>query len=173
MMPKLHYYELTVPKDAPFGWARVVIGPGYLMAVSDYAHLAANWGRQPEGDDFRRHFAKPGGISPDYFCEKTGQGRRYFDAEATVAHVRRQILEYRRQGYYGAEFARSEWGLIARMDAGDIQAEGWLAETQIGDAYEDLVYDYPPGVRAFAENVLPVLAEAVAAELAAERPVNG
>lgn len=166
--PKLHYYHFTVEKDRPFGWVRAIIGPGFFMAVSDYGHVAANWGPQSPGTDFRRYFAKPGGISPDYFCEKTGQGKTCFDAEATVKRLRKLILESRREKRWSRDFARGEWDLTTRMEGSELGWEGWLAETEIGDAIDDVVWNYPVRLRGFAENVLPDLAKVVAAELETE-----
>ena len=85
-----------------------------------------------------------------------------------MKHIMQAVIERRRTGHWKAELAREEFDLIKQLDEGDISLDDWQRETRIEDAWDYISYEFPSQVQHFAARILPLLADAIDAELAAE-----
>lgn len=140
---------------------------GMFAAVTDYGNYAFKW-TYHGSDDFREFVI---GIerSPDYVLEKISHGKK-FSGKKTKQLIKKCILESRRCGNYTREKARREWDLVNCSDfyyKEDFHE--WYEKTQINDAHELSVYDYPPSEWAFATKLLPRLVDILKQELKQER----
>jgi hypothetical protein len=176
MEPKIYQYRLRTTNGR---WAADVIlrSDGYFSTVSDRGGYAYWWGSP--GMEFRAFVAQLERQS-DYVCSKLGR-HDWYDAERTLRAIKQHILTYRREGSMTKQAARKEWEVLAEacgcystkelrditeMDL--LQFHRWYESTSIGDASEFARHDYKPDVRGFCEHVMPLLAEAIRAELAQE-----
>jgi hypothetical protein len=165
------YYLPTI--DGLEGWAEVIITDGgYFSTVSDYGNYAFAW--RSFGECFRT-FLLGAEKDADYFTKKLQPGGDgpgdVYDGEATERHIRKLILEYRRERHWSRERAREEWDLLERFN---LEWEGdfgeWYRETQISDAYEMAMHRRNPQTKAFVERLLAKrLCPIFRAELEAER----
>ncbi len=152
------------PPDS-FGWAIVVIGSdGYFSACSDYGNYAFIWGSHGR-DDFRE-FLLDARKDTSYFANKLSAGGEVYDADATIAEVKKYIIELRREDGFSKEKARDEWDLLEIYDdlANEHQFALWWDHTSIEEAHDFMCRKLPGMVVAFVEKVMvewlvPVLEE--------------
>jgi hypothetical protein len=167
--PTIRRYVLPSIKGE--GWAVVVIGSdGYFSTVSDWGNYAF-WWKHHGRDDFRE-FVIGLAQSPDYFVGKVAPGK-VWDGEKTEASVKREICLMRRNRDVSREVSREAWNAIeSRGVFTPMRFEDWRRSTELGGydvVTEWPVYSYSGDAVAYAKHVLPRLAEALRAELAAER----
>jgi hypothetical protein len=161
---QLRRYSLRTERGA---WlAEVVISDdGYFSTVSDYGSYAYFWSHA--GCEFRGFLAR---LDADYLVGKIKPGYVY-DGAATLKSVKRRICEDRRSLDLTAEEAREEWDLLG--EHGDLdESESfalWMNETKLEDVWEISRSKRDPQAMAFAEQVWPVFAAALRAEVAAEQ----
>ncbi|WP_426730191.1 hypothetical protein [Myxococcus faecalis] len=175
--PTVWQYRLRTSTGA---WLADVIlrEDGFFATVSDWGNYAFRW--TSPGMPFREFVARLAS-SPDYVSGKL-ESRDWYDGEGTLKRIREHILTSRREGSWTKEEAANEWRVLAESldtrdgsvprGAWDIDLEQfsrWYHATSIGDASGFARYDYPPDVRSFAREVMPALAVAIRAELAAEQ----
>jgi len=148
------------------GWAIVLMdATGFFSVVSDYGNYGFRW--TAFGDNFRAFITK---IDAHYALTKLAYGQEAFDGEATEARIRKGILELRRHRHLSKDDARKEWDLLGQYDVTNYaDATRWYDDTELGDAAEYIVHDYPKQALAFCEKVLPRLQAHLREELAAER----
>lgn len=169
------YYLRGADPHPPFGWAEIVlVSTGMFAAVSDYGNYAFAW--RAFGNDIRVFLL---GVEDDYFVSKIAPQREY-DGDATCLNVKRAICELRRErrGDFAISAARKEWDLLE--EHGDLDTREdfalWYNETDLHevvmDVHELCVYRRDPQAVAFADRVLPLLKEAIVAEIAAEREAD-
>jgi hypothetical protein len=144
-----------------------VIGDdGYFSTVSGYGNYAYFWSHA--GEDFRRFLCD---VDSCYLLGKLCGRRDEYDGKATVKAVKRHILEQRRSGGFDREEARKEWDILSEHS--QLEAREWfgmwVGQTEIGDAPEFAVYEYPSDARWFAKRVMPAFQAMLRAELAAEK----
>lgn len=85
---------------------------GSLMIRSDYGDYAYKWGSF--GNDFKRFLI---GIGTDYLINKLGGSNSYiFDFDATIKSIKKEIIEYRRDGN-SIEEVREIWDEIESIDS--------------------------------------------------------
>jgi hypothetical protein len=169
--PWLKRYDLRI---GHYDWASVVIGSdGFFAACSSWGGYAYRWGAMGCADAREFFLDKEYARYPDYILSKLCGARDVYDGDATCANVKRAIIEARRHGPRSAEWARREWDLL--REHGNLESREdyalWYQETRIDDAYEHAAYVYPNQAQGFVRNVMPVLADAIRAELAAEKRV--
>ena len=161
---KFWRYYLREPGDGYTGWAEVVLGSnGFFATVSDYGNYAFGW-RHHGMADFRQFWLRK---SPSYVCSKLGKNDHY-EAERTEADIKELIDAYERDKTWDEERVQEERDLLQSLSDNEITIDDWMRDTEIGDAWEIPVYDYPPGLQGFVKNILPLLAEAVRVDLEAE-----
>lgn len=177
--PTVYQYQLRTPKGR---WLAYVVmrSDGYFSAVSNCGGYAYRWGSP--GMEFRAFVA---GLDEDadYLCCKLGRAT-WWDGAATLKGIREYILESRRKSGWTKEQAAQEWQTLAdalspyndsspsEHDEMDVhQFHEWYGETKIDDAHEFATYDYEPQLRAFAREVMPVLAKAIREQFKAEAAV--
>jgi hypothetical protein len=170
------------------GWAIVVLGSdGYFSALSDWGGYAYMWTHHGH-TDFREFFLKKDFAKhPDYMAEKLGR-RRVYDGVQTFQGIARRILSSRRSGYLSKEEARKEWNHFEEVAAGQYGMKlrdggelsqwdfrTWHDGTSLSDAGEAACHSHDPQAVGFVTNILPLLADAIQAELAAEQrgPAGG
>lgn len=168
------------------GWAVVLMdSTGIFSAVSDWGNFGHWWSAHGH-KDFREFFiGKDFAKWPDYAAGKLQKGRVY-DEEKTFQRIRERILRWRREGYLSKEKARREWDHFVEVvcgqhcmewaDVSSISQEDfrtWHDGTRLSDASECAIYGNDPQAVSFVQTILPLLAEAIQAELAAERGAAG
>ncbi|WAM23780.1 hypothetical protein [Myxococcus sp. NMCA1] len=174
--PTVYQYRLRTPEG--YWLADVVMrSDGYFSTVSDWGNYAFRWTNP--GCEFRAFVARLE-KDPGYVCSKLGRSD-WWDGKRTLKAIREHIIEYRRDGSYSKEEAKEAWesvvkalGCWHRRDARSIdeidigQFAVWCAGTEVEMPYEFARNDYPPDVRSFAREVMPVLAAAIREQLKAE-----
>ncbi|MCP3065305.1 hypothetical protein LXT21_41690 [Myxococcus sp. K38C18041901] len=178
--PSIWQYRLRTEKGA---WLADVIlrSDGFFATVSDWGNYACRW--SSPGCPFREFVARLA-LSPDYVSGKL-ESRDWYDGEGTLKRIREYLLTSRRERSLSKEDAAKEWRVLAESldcftggvprDALDIDLEQfgrWYHATSIADAAGFARYDYPPDVQSFAREVMPALAVAIRAELAAEQQAH-
>jgi hypothetical protein len=156
------------------GWAVIILGSdGMFSAISDYGHYGHYWGAHGCGD-FREFFLQVE-REWDYFVAKLAGGAVEYDGEATVAEVKKYILEVRRDTSWSKKRARREWDLVKKHDEldSDYNFARWLEDTEIDEAYE--YHQTRPSVDAvsFVKKTLVRLVPILQAELDAEKILLG
>ena len=166
-------YHLRTPPEpcgSPFrSWANIIMTPdGYFAAVSDYANCAFHWGAHgmEEPKDFRFFWLKMWN-EQHYFCSKMGK-QDYFDKEETVKDLREKLLTWRREGTLSKEGFVTERDLLKELEEGEITHIEWCRQTDISDAWDEIEMAFEPDLAGLARIFLPLLADAIRAELEAE-----
>lgn len=162
-------YYLPGPQQRGFEWAEIVLtSNGMFATVSDYGNYAYAW-RDTGCADFRDFIVQ---IHADYLCSKISP-RREYDGEATIANVKREILDLRRRCSIDAVLARSEWDLLDNHSKLDQREDFafWSQETKLHDVID--VYSLTCSSRdkqaeMFCERILPRLQQAIRDEKAQE-----
>lgn len=145
--------------------ATVFLGAeGIFSTVSDYGNYGYWWGAIGGDGDIRR-FLLNSERDPDYFRIKLNPTSHY-DGEATCEAIRKQIIEWRKDGTMSREEAREEYD---RAETACADFRDWYEETEIEDAGEFYVTKPDAQAVAFVEKVMPRLCEMLRAELAAEK----
>lgn len=155
--PRFEYCEATV---RPFP------GGGSLAIQSSYGTFAYTWGATGDGP-FLSFLLD---LDFDYFMGKARPGYREFDAEATIAELRRMVIRARREGWGGIsdrEKGREAWDFLAEMDPVCQSAEYFLSELLRCDLISEMVggdYDFcrqrpNPNARGFWQELWPVLCD--------------
>ncbi|QQR47781.1 hypothetical protein JKA73_17760 [Myxococcus xanthus] len=179
--PTVYQYRL---RTADNRWLAEVFlrSDGLFTVVSDYGNYGYWWGNP--GRPVREFVAALADRDEsDYLCGKLGS-RDWWDGTSTLKAIREHIIEYRRDGSWTKERAAEEWQTLSEalttwhdVDArnatemDELQFHNWFRETKIDDASEFAAYDYEPQLRAFASEVMPVLATAIREQLKAEAAV--
>lgn len=173
-MSDVKLWRYYLPSINGEGWAEIVLGSnGFFAAVSDFGDYAFAW-RHHGYKDFREFIVR---ISDDwgYAASKISRADAYQSNE-TLRAVKDDILRLRRGRSISKYQARDAWDEIDSdferlYSAYDFSR--WCQDgdgsSLIGDASELATYDYPASARAFCQKTLPRLAEAIRAELAAEK----
>jgi len=173
-MSETKFWKYYVPSvDGIEGWGIFILdSTGMFSCVTDYGNYAFNWVHHGM-DDFREFFASD--KSFDYHVKKLyrigGEGEFEFQPDETVKRVKESILESRLEDHMSEETAREEWDLLESMDwsMGDLSQHEWHQQTDLCDAHELFVYDYPPRVKALRDKLLPRFAKILKEELEKEK----
>lgn len=167
-------WRYHLPSQGMEGYAVVFIdSAGVFSAVSDYGSYGHVWSHHGCRDI--REFIMDLYKDPDYAAKKLNDCRpAVYDGEATEKHIRRMILEYRREMSWTKNQAREEWELLDgcnnvfyRSDFDD-----WYQHTRFDCANEFAVHRMNSQVMAFCTKVLPRLSQVLRDELMAERYFN-
>lgn len=155
------------------GWGIFILdSTGYFSCVTDYGNYAFNWTHHGE-KDFREFFTRD--TCFDYHVNKLyrngAQGKMEFQPEETIINIKRSILESRRHDHMGKETARTEWNLLGEIDwdMEEISQWEWYNETDLTDASEYFIYDYPARVKALRDKLFPRFAKLLREELQKEK----
>ncbi len=144
---------------------------GMFSCVTDYGNYAFNWTHHGE-KDFREFFVRG---SFEYYVDKLyligSQGKLEFDPDETVKNIKQSILESRWQDHMGKETARNEWDLLGDIDwtMGEASQWEWYNSTDLTDASEYFVYDYPPRIKGLRDKLFPRFAKMLKEELEREK----
>lgn len=168
---RLRRYSVANAKGHGLG-IFVIADDGYFSAVSCFGGYAHYWDEGCFSGDFREFLAQ---IDGEYLLEKVSR-RSEYDGKATTALVKKHILEHRRGDLYGKEDARLEWNILVEAETGGEHGLAshrafveWLNGTELADAAEFAVYDYPCDARNFASVVWPLFVDVLKAELKSDR----
>lgn len=118
------------------GWCHVLLPPsgrGLVIVASSYGTWSYSW----------RHFGEQSiasfleGCDCEYLGKKfLGDDAWQFDSIATIAEIKRYILQSRRDGYLDKSEARYEWTLWQTLERGEISYVEWRIGTNIEDCFE-------------------------------------
>lgn len=112
-------------------WRITAAGGVRLVIFSSFGDWSNYWSHP--GDNQLAFLA---GICRDYTGSKIfGSNYNKDDAETFREHALRHVIEYRRQGYYDKEFARTEYDCIQEVEH-VIDMGRFYDNTQIQDAWE-------------------------------------
>lgn len=168
-MKNVTFWRYYVPSEDGEGWGIFILdSTGMFAAVTDYGNCAYRWTHHG-CDDFREFFS---GGSWDYFLKKLfPRMDNELQSEETVISIKRRIIHNRRERYWTAEDARTEWDLIAENDGlySKHDFNKWYEETRIDEAYDYAVYDYPASVKEFGYKLLPRLFAMIHDDLSSEK----
>lgn len=167
--PKLYWYYLPGNESWGGGYAMIVIGEnGYFSAVSDYGNYAYYWSH-PGVKDFREFFR--GEDQWHYMLTKLCPKPWPYDGEETVKRIRERILASRRERAWDAVRARTEWERVedCAVEESQIGFHEWHQSTTMEDSYECIEFSPPGQAVHFCKVTLARLANAIQAELFAER----
>lgn len=173
-MSETKFWKYYVPSiDGIEGWGIFILdSTGMFSCVTDYGNYAFNWTHHGM-NDFREFFARDKGF--DYHVNKLyrigAQGELEFQPEETIKNVKQSILESRWEDHMSEETARQEWDLLDDIDwdNGLLSQQEWYDRTDLTDAYEYFVYDYPPRVKGLRDKLLPRFAKMLRDELSKEK----
>ncbi|MCM3396462.1 hypothetical protein M3638_01260 [Oceanobacillus profundus] len=173
-MNETKFWKYYVPSvDGVEGWGIFLLdSTGMFSCVTDYGNYAFNWVNHGM-DDFREFFARDTGF--DYHVNKLYrigcEAQLEFQPDETVKLVKQSILESRWEDHMSKETARSEWDLLDEIDwtNGLLSQNEWYERTDLCDAYEFFVYDYPPRVKALRDKLFPRFAKMLREELEKEK----
>ncbi|QRK06029.1 hypothetical protein JQX13_38780 [Archangium violaceum] len=168
------------------GWAVILMdSTGVFSAVSDWGNFGHWWSHHGH-KDFREFFLGKDFARWPSYCAGKFRPEQVYDEEKTFQGIRRRILEWRRDGSLSKEEARREWDHFVEVacgqhfmewkDVNSISKEDfheWYDGTGMPDASECAYYGDDPQAVGFVQNILPLLAQAIEAELAAERSAAG
>lgn len=171
-MSEIKYWRYVVPSiNGIEGWGIFLLdSTGMFSCVTDYGNYAFKWTHHGE-KDFREFFVCG---SFEYYVDKLyligSQGKLEFDPDETVKNIKQSILESRWEDHMGKETARHEWDLLDEVDwtMGVLSQHEWYESTDLCDASEYFVYDYPPRVRALRDKLLPRFVNVLKEELKKE-----
>jgi hypothetical protein len=150
------------------GGVVIMDSTGYFSAVTDYGNYAFYWSAHGM-DDFRQ-FVIGLEESWDYVASKLGGLRltHIFDEEATALDLKRELLEWRRQGGVEKDEAREEWARLEELENGFLTADEWGSLTIFENLSERCHYRVDRDLEAFCKKLMPRLANLLRAELTAE-----
>lgn len=142
-------------------WADITVDSpgekcGRISIASDYGDWQYFWGAV--GGSFKDFLCH---IDKHYAAGKFG-ANRWFDQQATLKTMKKQIIEYRRDNDIDAEKARAMWNELNDLkeydDAQVFAMRAFDSEhlSYLFDCGPDLSYDCTPGFNAFWEIVWPV-----------------
>jgi hypothetical protein len=165
-MPEdIKIWRYYIPSERQgWGWGIFLLdSTGMFAAVTDYGNYAFKWSDWGPRDF--REFVIGLVKSPSYLLSKVA--KRIHDGEATLKSVQKHILDMRRDGEWSKEKARDEWDLLTECDGLDSipACTRWYDSTEISDAEEFMCEDFDTDAGAFAERLMPRLAEALKQEL--------
>jgi hypothetical protein len=167
MVKTWHYFFPNTRQCS--GWAEIVLtSTGMFAATSDYGNYAYAW-RSTGCIDFREFVARLAD-DPDYFMRKVGHEDRVFDEESTVRLIKETICSQRRDGSITRAEAREEWNRLRVFSQGrdEFDFAEWHQSTELSDAGEYFCKKFQSSLVAFAEKILPKLADAIRKEIDAE-----
>lgn len=164
------------------GWAVILMdSTGIFSAVSGWGNFGHWWSHHGH-DDFRKFFLGKDFAQYPSYCAGKFRPATVYEEEKTFQGIRRRILEWRREGSLSKEEARKEWDHFVEVTCGQyfmkwkdvtsISEEDfrtWYDGTSLSDAAECAYYGDDPQAVGFVQTILPLLAEAIQAELAAEQ----
>ena len=168
-------YERYDIRWSQCGWAIINIDEngGVFNAQSDYNNYSYSWPHH--GRKSFKHFIIELAKDKSYFLGKVSN-RSYFNYEESLKSWERAIIEMRREYDCTKEQARNVWDFIHSLD--DYSGSQHLTQLQIyeSDAIReicpeepwymfDTIMEYPHSARAFAEEVMPMLAEILKNEI--------
>lgn len=119
-------FEHYVVRAEGMEWADIVISEklGLFCAYSTFGNYVYRW--TSIGSRTLKQFLA--GLDRDYFMEKTrGRAWKEFDLDATIADIKRHVLELRRAGDLTADQARAAWEDIGDLDDGPV-SDGMFME---------------------------------------------
>lgn len=138
------------------GWAVFLLDSWGMLAVcSDFGNYAFHWPRGGWGDDdFRRFLA---GIDSYYLVRKLNSGHpSVLYGDETRKNIKRQILQWRKDGELPASEARDEYDMACSNDFdSDADAREWVVGSALPDAHELIQRGPPRDLVAFSERVWP------------------
>lgn len=107
---------------------------GHVIISSDYGHWQYYW--NSIGKKTLAQFLS--GLDMHYMGGKMlGAGLHEYCEASTIQCIREHITQYRRDGSYTKEFARTEFDNVRRLEDGYYQDfREWYEATKIEDAYE-------------------------------------
>lgn len=167
-------------------WAVVLMdSSGIFSAVSSWGAFGYYWPRHGH-QDFREFFlGKDVVTSPSYFAGKF-RPELVYDEDRTFQRIRERILRSRREGDLSKEKAREEWDHFVEVACGQYASKWndthsiseedfrtWYDGTSLHDAHECAFHGDHPDAVGFVQSFLPLLAEAIQAELVTERGAAG
>ena len=173
-MSDLRRYKITRLHPGGSGWAVVVLDLeiGYFSTVSDYGNYAFAW--SAHGHDDFRSFLITLVDDLEYFAKKVAPGRFYND-ERTRQLVYQGVCRLRSERLISASTARETWELVETYNRLDTEHDfaAWLDDVsedvwEHGSPAEWASYGPNPRAVAYAQVVLPKLAEVLKAELEEE-----
>ncbi len=162
MPTSTRFYQVRPPNSTL--WARIwITDDGCISILSDHGNYGY-WFGQP-GCEFRKFLCE---CDDDYLGKKFSGGRREFDLEDSVKHIRYMIRTWRRDGSIDKTTAAQEWELARDLDAVNITPEQWYFQTGFSDASEMLLYRVPIQLQMFLKHLWPLFIEQLRAELVSE-----
>lgn len=177
MADAVKLWRYYLPAGPGQEWAEIVMtSTGMFAATSDWGNYSYAW-RSIGCSDFREFMARMD-HDPGYVMGKIALGDEYMPEE-TLAAVKKAILEATASSDIDRDTARACFDELADSYdslSDEFQFSRWIYDSdgarKIGDAHELAVFDYPSDVRAFCARIIPRLAEALRAELVAERSAS-
>lgn len=172
-MSNLQFWKYYIPPlEGIGGWGIFLLdSTGYFSCVTDYGNYAFKWSHHGVSD-FREFFTND---SFEYYVDKLyligAQGKLEFHPDKTIAHIKQSIAEARYYEHMDKKTARIEWDLLDEIDwsMGEISQWEWLNKTDLVDASELFIYDYPPRVKGLRDKLFPRFTKALKEELETER----
>ena len=171
-MNDIKFWRYSIPSiDGIEGWGIFLLdSTGMFSCVTDYGNYAFKWTHHGM-DDFREFFLSD---SYDYYVNKLYKlngGQLEFQAEQTVKRIKESILRSRYEDHMDEETARKEWDLLELIDwdMNEISQHEWYQQTDLCDAHEYFIYDYPANVKALRDCLLPRFCEVIKRELESEK----
>lgn len=171
-MNDIKFWRYSIPSiDGIGGWGIFLLdSTGMFSCVTDYGNYAYKWTHHGM-DDFREFFISD---SFDYYVNKLYRcngGRLEFQPDETVKNIKQSILRSRYDDYMSGDTARNEWDLLDSVDwdMGEIACHEWLQQSDLCDAHELFIYDYPADAKALRDRLLPRFSELIRIELEQEK----
>lgn len=153
-------------------WAVVCISKtGLFMVESSYGNYAHWWSNH--GRETFKHFILELERDPHYVMSKFGR-RDSFELEPTIKEMKRQLLEYRRQGNWTKEDTRYAYDTIknelSEINSADLFIQQVYKDDLLKEFYQDfdslpIVYDYDIQLRGFMKHIFPIFVEEIKKEL--------
>lgn len=175
-MSETKFWKYYVPSvEGIGGWGIFLLNStGYFSCVTDYGNYAFRWSSHGT-DDFRKFFAKDRDY--DYLVNKLyrigSQGELEFQSDETIENIKQTILESRYNDYMDRQTARKEFDLVNEIDwtMGEVAQWEWYNRTDLTDASELFIYDYPPMVKGLRDKLLPRFSKMIRDELEKEKAI--
>lgn len=168
----IQFWRYSLPSvDGIEGWGIFLLdSTGMFSCVTDYGNYAFKWTHHGMSD-FREFFVSD---SFDYYIKKlylNNGGQLEFQSEETIENIKKNIIHSRLNDYMSEETARREWDLLDSIDwdMGEIAKHDWYIQTDLCDAHEYFIYDYPANVKALRDNLLPRFSKLIRNELEKEK----
>lgn len=125
-------YDIRVSKMG--GWAKITLceEDGSVGIISDYGNWGYLWSHH--GCESLKHFLLQ--VGKHYASEKFTGGKKEYNHERTIKHIKQHIIEFRREGSYKKKDAREMFDALDWVEnEHEIYNDGVLSE-HIPDIYE-------------------------------------